>query len=179
MFNSRGCIKTALIVSLFGLTACVPPQQQRVVYREGDYGYRGPPPSAQQPYQQQAPDQQQGNGNYCQTCGTVRGIEQIETRTGNTGGGAVLGAIIGGLIGNQFGGGSGKAAATAAGFLGGAVVGNNVEESNARASSGYVWRFRVELDDGRWATVTQYANPGFRNGDRVFIAGDHIEYMRN
>jgi len=178
MLTRRGPMTIALLTALFGLSACVPPVQQRVVYRQGDYGYHGQPQSAQQPYQQQPPDQQQSNNN-CQSCGTVRGIEQLETRTGNTGGGAFLGAIIGGLIGNQFGGGAGKAAATAAGFLGGAAVGNSIEEGNARASSGYVWRFRVELDDGRWATVTQYANPGFRPGDRVWLNHDHIEYMRN
>jgi outer membrane lipoprotein SlyB len=177
MFIRRGPITTVLFAGLFGLTGCIPPQQQRVVYRQGDYGRSQP--NMQQPSEQQPPEQQQETGNYCQSCGRVRGIEQLETRTGNTGGGAFLGAIIGGLIGNQFGGGAGKAAATAAGFLGGAAVGNSVEESNARASSGYVWRFRVELDDGRWATVTQYANPGFRPGDRVFLNHDHIEYARN
>ena len=47
----------------------------------------------------------------------------------------------------------------------------------ARAS-GYAWRFRVELDDGRMATVTQYENPGFHPGDRVMVRRDHLEYMR-
>ena len=74
------------------------------------------------------------SGRYCHRCGTVRDIDQVELRQGNSGGGAVLGAIIGGVIGNQFGRGSGRAAATAVGVVGGAAVGNNVEEGNARAA---------------------------------------------
>ncbi|HZP65601.1 MAG TPA: glycine zipper 2TM domain-containing protein [Rudaea sp.] len=145
-----------LLVATMGLGGCVaPPPRERVVYHEG---------STQEP-----------SGRSCYHCGTVRDIDQVEIRQGNTGGGAVLGAIIGGVIGNQFGRGSGRAAATAAGVVGGAVVGNSVEENNARAASGYAWRFRVELDDGRWATVTQYQNPGLHPGDRVAIHRDHLE----
>jgi outer membrane lipoprotein SlyB len=112
-------------------------------------------------------------------CGTVRDIDQVEIRHGNSGGGAVLGAIIGGLIGNQFGRGSGRAAATAAGVIAGSAVGNAAEEDDARRASGYAWRFRVQLDDGRWATVTQFENGEFRPGDRVYIRGDHIEPLRH
>ena len=90
---------------------------------------------------------------------------------------AIIGAIIGGLIGNQFGRGSGRAAATAAGVVGGAVAGNAIEQNDANLRSGYAWRFSVELDDGRWARVTQYDNPGFRPGDRVMIRGQRLELM--
>ena len=153
-----------LLAMTVGLSACVPPPpREHVVYHEG-----APPPS----------ENYSGNGRYCHSCGTVRAIDQVQVRQGNSGGGAVLGAIIGGVIGNQFGHGSGRAAATAAGVVGGAVVGNSVEENNARAASGYAWRFRVELDDGRWATVTQYENPGFHPGDRVEVRGEHLEYAR-
>ena len=148
-----------LLGTTVGLTACVPPPpRQTVVYHESyDQG---------------------SSSRYCQTCGTIRDIARVEIRQGNSGGGAVIGAIIGGLVGNQFGGGSGKAAMTAAGVVGGAVAGNAVEENNARAASGTAWRYRVELDDGRMATVTQYDNPGFHPGNRVVIRGDHIEALR-
>jgi outer membrane lipoprotein SlyB len=160
MFTKRFTI-VMLLVALFSLEGCVaPPPRQRVVYHEGSENYDN------------------GSGRNCHSCGTVRDIDQVELRQGNSGGGAVLGAIIGGVIGNQFGRGSGRAAATAAGVVGGAVVGNNVEENDARARSGYAWRFRVELDDGRMATVTQYENPGFHPGDRVIVRRDHLEYMR-
>ncbi len=150
-----------LLATASSITACAaPPPRERVVYHEDSDGGG------------------YSSGRYCHSCGTIRSIDQVEIRQGNSGGGAVLGAIIGGVIGNQFGRGSGRAAATAAGVVGGAVVGNSVEENNARARSGYAWRFRVELDDGRWATVTQYDNPGFHPGDRVFVYRDHIEYLR-
>jgi outer membrane lipoprotein SlyB len=170
-----------LLAMTVGLSACyAPPPRHTVVYHEGappppPANYGGPPPanSGGPP-----PANYGSSERYCQACGTVRGIDQVQMRQGNSGGGAVLGAIIGGVIGNQFGGGSGKAAATAAGVIGGAVVGNSVEENNARAASGYAWRYRVELDDGRWANVTQVNNPGFHPGDRVAVRGDHIEWLR-
>jgi outer membrane lipoprotein SlyB len=158
MLKNRGII-ILLITAVLALSGCVaPPPRERVVYHE-------------------SVDDQNYGGRNCHLCGTVRDIDQVEIRHGNSGGGAVLGAIIGGLIGNQFGKGSGRAASTAVGVVGGAAVGNAVEEDNARHASGYAWRFRVQLDDGRWATVTQYENGGFRPGDRVIVRGDHIEPM--
>ena len=159
MLKNRGII-VVLITALFALNGCVaPPPRERVVYHEGS-------------------DDQNYSGRYCHLCGTVRDIDQVELRQGNSGGGAVLGAIIGGLIGNQFGRGSGRAAMTGAGVVAGAAIGNAAEEDNARHASGYAWRFRVQLDDGRWATVTQGDNGGFRPGDRVYVRGDHIEPLR-
>jgi len=159
MLPNKGII-VVLLVAILGLTACVaPPPRQSVIYHEGG--------------------DQANSGRYCHTCGTVRDIDQVEIRQGNSGGGALLGAIIGGVIGNQFGGGSGRAAATAVGVVGGAAVGNSVEENNARAHSGNAWRLRVELDDGRWATVTQYENPGLHPGARVYVRGDHVEALQN
>ena len=159
MLRNKGIIVLP-IVAMLGLGACVaPPPRQTVVYHEG----------GDQTY----------SGRYCHSCGTVRDIDQVAIQQHNTGGGAVLGAIIGGVIGNQFGGGSGKAAATAVGVVGGAAVGNSIEANNAQANSGYAWRFRVELDDGRWATVTQAQNPGFHPGARVYVRGDHLEPLKN
>lgn len=173
MSSNKGII-VALLVSTFGLNACVyAPPRQRVVYHE----------SSDRVYSESDPGssyaEQEHSGRYCHRCGTVRDIDQVEVRHGTSGGGAILGAIIGGVIGNQFGHGGGRAAATAIGAVGGAAIGDSVEENDARARSGYAWRFRVELDDGRWATVTQYGNPGFRPGARVFVRGDHLEALRN
>jgi outer membrane lipoprotein SlyB len=166
MLSSKRIIVLTLAAT-FGLSACVaPPPRQRVVYHE----------SADQEY---ASSDQDHSGRYCHRCGTVRDIDQVEIRQGSSGGGALLGAIIGGVIGNQFGHGSGRAAATAVGVVGGAAVGDSVERNDARARSGYAWRFRVELDDGRMATVTQYENPGFHPGARVYVRGDHLEPMRD
>jgi outer membrane lipoprotein SlyB len=118
------------------------------------------------------------SSRYCHTCGTVRDVARVQIQQGTTGGGAVLGMIIGGLVGSQFGGGSGQVAATAVGAVGGAAVGNAIEQDSANHASGTAWRFRVELDDGRMATVTQYENPGFHPGNRVEIQGDHIVPLR-
>ncbi|MFT3789666.1 MAG: glycine zipper 2TM domain-containing protein [Rudaea sp.] len=169
MLHHRGLI-VLLIVALFGLQACVaPPPRERVVYRDpAGNGQRGG-------YYGQ-------DRGVCQRCGTIRQIEQVRVDQQTTGGGAILGLIIGGLIGNQFGRGSGRAATTAIGAVGGAVAGNAIEDNNARAASGYAWRFYVELDDGHEAWVGQYDNPGLRVGDRVIIRGDRrdgrLELMR-
>lgn len=179
----RGII-VIMLVAVFGLSACVaPPPRERVVYRDnGSQGYaQGQGDYREDPryYESQSGYDPRGR---CYTCGTIRTIDQVEIRQQTTGGGAILGALIGGLVGNQFGRGSGRAAATAVGAVGGAVVGNSVEEGNARAASGYAWRYFVELDDGRTATVTQYDNRGYRVGDRVVVRGGrgngHIEPIR-
>jgi outer membrane lipoprotein SlyB len=36
----------------------------------------------------------------------------------------------------------------------------------------------VRLDDGRWATVTQWDNDDLRPGDRVMIREDHLIRIR-
>ena len=74
MFTKRFTL-VMLIVALFSLEGCVaPPPRQRVIYHEGSESADAPA------------------GRYCHTCGTVRDIDQVELRQGNTGGGAVLGA---------------------------------------------------------------------------------------
>ena len=160
-----------LVATVVGLSACYAPPRHRVVYRESDRSY-------DRRYDDRRADEDRYDDRECRMCGTVRDVERVDVRPGNTGGGAVLGAIIGGLIGNQFGRGSGRAAATAAGVVGGAAVGNAAEEDNARHYAGSAWRFHVELDDGHWARVTQVDNPGFHPGDRVVIRGDHLEPAR-
>jgi uncharacterized protein YcfJ len=46
--------------------------------------------------------------------------------------GAVMGAVAGAGLGNAFGQGGGRALATAVGVIGGAMVGNNIEDSNTQ-----------------------------------------------
>jgi outer membrane lipoprotein SlyB len=152
-------LSAALVIAL--LAGCVTQPSQRVVYRDNGNG---------------------GGHNYgasqvCHECGTIRGIEQIEYRAGNSGGGAVLGAIIGGVLGSTIGKGNGRTAATVGGAVVGGFAGNAVEQNN-NGGDGLVWRYRVALDDGRNATITQRDNPGFRRGDQVIVRGDHIEPMR-
>jgi uncharacterized protein YcfJ len=53
--------------------------------------------------------------------------EPVSVQRQPSGAGALVGAIAGAALGNAVGAGTGRAAATALGFLGGAVVGNNIE----------------------------------------------------
>jgi uncharacterized protein YcfJ len=55
--------------------------------------------------------------------------EQVAVQQPKSGAGAAIGAIAGGAMGNAIGNGAGKAAATMIGIVGGAVVGDRVEEA--------------------------------------------------
>ena len=50
----------------------------------------------------------------------------------SSGAGAVMGAIAGGVVGNQIGGGSGRALATIAGVMGGAIMGDKIENPGSQ-----------------------------------------------
>lgn len=100
--------------------------------------------------------------------GNVSHIEIVSAAASTSGGGALLGAVIGGVVGNQFGGGSGRTAATAVGIVGGAVVGNQVEQSNQRGG-GESYRISVRLDNGSSAQFNYQRIDGLRVGDRVKV----------
>jgi outer membrane lipoprotein SlyB len=99
-------------------------------------------------------------------------VESIQvTRPGNntSGTGAVVGGLVGGLLGNQVGGGSGKTAATVVGVVGGALVGNNIEQ-NRNVQAADMYEIRVRLDNGGSTTVVQDSINDLRVGNRVRIA---------
>lgn len=110
--------------------------------------------------------------NYCERCGTVESVERVRIADDGIGIGAVIGAVVGAAAGNQVGDGSGQKAATAAGAVGGAIAGHQIQKRNRESRSAY--RFVVELDDGRVATVTQEDSYGISYGDRVRIIDDEI-----
>jgi len=147
-------------------------------------GCVAPPPRPTTTYYQDRPTYDDRGGYYdrgqreCHQCGQVTGVERVYAHDRSTsGGGAVLGAIVGGLLGSTVGKGDGRTAATVAGAVAGGFAGNAVEaNNNGRAYN--AWRFYVRLDDGRNAVVTQYDNPGFREGDRVAIRDSHLVMMR-
>ena len=58
-----------------------------------------------------------------QTCSQT----PVAVQNPTSGAGALMGAIAGGAIGNQIGGGSGRALATMAGVVGGAIMGDKIE----------------------------------------------------
>lgn len=117
----------------------------------------------------------------CSNCGVIREVERVYARErGSTsGGGAVIGAIIGGVLGSTIGKGDGRTAATVGGAVAGGFAGNAIERNQ---NSGYggreAWQFTVRLDNGRWATVTQWDNNDLRPGDRVMIRDNRLMRLR-
>jgi outer membrane lipoprotein SlyB len=99
--------------------------------------------------------------------GVVSDIDVFEDRARPSGGGAILGAVIGGVVGNQIGSGSGRAAATGAGVIGGALIGNAIEERNRRDDE--FFRVTVRLDNGGRREFDYKQLSGLRVGDRVRI----------
>lgn len=127
--------------------------------------------------------------NRCETCGTVERVERVQVReryneSQSLGGGAVLGAIIGGVVGSNIGHGDGRKVATVAGAVAGGVIGHEVQKSNSNdrryRQDDYVngYTIDVNLDDGRWAQVTQLDNPRLRAGNRVIIRNDQVYRLR-
>lgn len=106
--------------------------------------------------------------------GTVARIEEIDTRVGDSGGGAVLGGLIGGVVGNQIGHGTGRAAATALGIFGGAVAGDSIERNNAAVASNTVYRVFVHFDDGSTRHFDYRGLGGLHSGERVRLENGQL-----
>jgi outer membrane lipoprotein SlyB len=113
-----------------------------------------------------------GASNRCEQCGVVSDVRQIQTQKESSPLGMVIGGIAGGVIGNQFGGGSGKALTTVAGAVAGGAIGNQVGKNNGGPD--VAWQVTIKLDDGRYATVTQAADPQVRPGDYVQIRNNLV-----
>lgn len=120
-----------------------------------------------------------GGASYrCSQCGVIRDVGRVYVRNNSTsGGGAVLGAIIGGVIGSTIGSGNGRTAATVGGAVAGGFAGNAIERSGDQGAR-EAWQFNVNLDNGRWATVTQWDNNDLRPGDRVMIQNNQLVRLR-
>ena len=115
----------------------------------------------------------------CSRCGVIDDVGRVYVReNGTSGGGAVLGAIIGGVLGSTIGKGDGRTAATVAGAVAGGFAGNAVERQSADNGDRPAWQFHVRLDNGRWATVTQFENDDLRPGDRVMIRNNRLMRLR-
>lgn len=115
----------------------------------------------------------------CSRCGVIRDVGRVYARDNATsGGGAVIGAIIGGVLGSTIGKGDGRTAATVGGAVAGGFAGNAIERNQNRGGGREAWQFTVRLDNGRWATVTQWDNDDLRPGDRVMIRNDHLLRLR-
>ncbi len=135
-----------LVSAIALLSACETPPQRQVAYS--------------------------GASNRCEQCGVVSDVRQIQAQKDSSPLGTVIGGIAGGVIGNQFGGGSGKVLTTVAGAVAGGAIGNQVGKNNS--SPNVEWQVTIKLDDGRYATVTQAADPQVRPGDYVQIRNDLV-----
>lgn len=107
----------------------------------------------------------------CNSCGIVRSIVAVMQQGSSTGTGAVIGAVVGGVAGNQIGGGSGNKIATAAGVIGGALIGNNVEQ-NRNTSTWF--DIVVAMEDGGQQTVTVQDPQNISIGSAVNVYGNDI-----
>lgn len=107
----------------------------------------------------------------CNACGIVRSITAINQDGAATGAGAVIGGIVGGVAGNQVGGGSGRKIATAAGVIGGAVLGNEIEQNRNAAT---VYEVVVDMEGGGQQVLTLASTSGFSTGSQVRVQGGGI-----
>jgi outer membrane lipoprotein SlyB len=107
----------------------------------------------------------------CSSCGVVRSITAVSHEGKTTGAGAVIGGIVGGVAGNQVGGGSGRQIATVAGVIGGAVLGNKVEQ-NRSASSWY--EIVIDMEGGGQEFITVEDPGSISAGSRVTVQGNTI-----
>ncbi|BFI95748.1 MAG: hypothetical protein RSP_12580 [Rhodanobacter sp.] len=157
-FSMRSIVPVAMLVAGLVLSGCV---------TRPDYGRSG--------YYAQGPG---GGYSRCQNCGVVQDVQLVRVEGGNSNGGvlgAVIGAVAGGVLGNTVGKGDGRKAATVVGAVAGGVIGNQVGRNAGGGSD--AWRIVVQLDDGRYATVTQREDPQVRNGDYVQVRDGHVYRM--
>lgn len=56
----------------------------------------------------------------------------VTVQNPSSGAGALMGALAGGAVGNQIGGGTGRALATVAGVMGGAIMGDKIENPGSQ-----------------------------------------------
>lgn len=109
----------------------------------------------------------------CSACGTVSEVNQVTQERRGTGVGAVLGAVVGGIAGRQVGGGTGRDVATVAGVIGGAVVGNKIEE-NRQNESYYEIVVDMESGEQRVFNLNYNSAVGIGVGSRVTVSGNNL-----
>ena len=107
----------------------------------------------------------------CNACGVVRSVTAVSTDGRASGAGAVIGGIVGGVAGNQVGGGSGRQIATVAGVIGGAVLGNEIEQ-NRNASSTY--DVVVDMEGGGPQVLAIQDVGGISPGSKVRVQGGTV-----
>jgi len=158
-----GMVLTALVI---GLVGCSQPRRDQVT-REPVYNSR----SSQNNSQRNSSRSSRRSEEVCNSCGYISAIDHVQQDGRGTGVGAVIGALVGGIAGHQVGGGTGKQVATVAGVIGGAVVGNNIEEN--RNDDSY-YEVTIDMDRGGQKTLSVNDAGGLQVGSRVSVFGTTI-----
>jgi outer membrane lipoprotein SlyB len=107
----------------------------------------------------------------CNSCGVVRSVTAVSTDGQASGAGAVIGGIVGGVAGNQVGGGSGRQIATVAGVIGGAVLGNEIEQNRNAASS---YNVVIDMEGGGQQVIAMQDVAGISPGSKVRVQGSTV-----
>lgn len=113
--------------------------------------------------------------------GTVSRIEVVETRVGVTGAGAATGALLGGVLtspmghGGRGGGGPGFLPFALVGIAAGALIGNHIEQEQARAASDRHYQVYIDFDEGSTQVYELIDLNGLRAGERIKIERGQIK----
>jgi outer membrane lipoprotein SlyB len=73
-----------------------------------------------------------------------------------------------------IGSGSGRTAATVAGAVGGAVVGNKVEENRNANAGADMYQINIRMDNGEYRSITQDSVYDLRVGNRVRMVDGRV-----
>jgi outer membrane lipoprotein SlyB len=98
--------------------------------------------------------------------GVVESVRDVRLHTPESGVGTAGGAVLGGIAGSNVGGGTGQVAGAVGGAILGGILGSQIEHS---ASERPGIEVTVLLDSGKYISVVQEADEGFRPGDRVRV----------
>jgi outer membrane lipoprotein SlyB len=107
----------------------------------------------------------------------VTNVELVSTQQAGSGGigaGAVVGGLVGGLLGHQIGGGTGQDIATVAGVVGGALIGNAIQNNQVPATVNQIYRVTVQQDNGVSRAFDYTEQPNVRVGDRVRVENNQL-----
>jgi outer membrane lipoprotein SlyB len=104
-------------------------------------------------------------------------IDSIQrTDSGNAmpgiGVGTIVGGVVGGVLGNRIGGGNGKKIAIATGAVGGAIIGNQIEQQNRIQLPMY--QIGIRLDNGSYQTLSQDTIAGLGIGTQVRVENGRV-----
>lgn len=100
--------------------------------------------------------------------GTVLSTQPVVIEGNRSGAGQLPGAIIGGVAGSSIGDGKGQQIFTVLGAVGGAILGQQIEEKATRAQG---LELTIEMDSGRTLSIVQEVESvdQFKAGQRVRV----------